>query len=56
MNAMCKNARQQLKELIQYITFLERENLKLRKKLKKQNNERTDRNSKQAKGSQKSVQ
>lgn len=40
MNVMCKNIRQQLKELIQYITYLERENEKLRiqnKKLKNKN-------------------
>lgn len=38
MNVMCKNIRQQLKELIQYITYLERENEKLRNKINKMKN------------------
>lgn len=38
MNVMCKNIRQQLKELIQYITYLERENEKLRNKINKMRN------------------
>lgn len=35
MNAMIDNFRQQLKELIQYIRFLERENRMLTKKIEK---------------------
>ena len=35
MNVMIDNFRQQLKELIQYIRFLERENRMLTKKIKK---------------------
>lgn len=36
MNVMIKNLRQSLKELIQYVTYLEKENARLRKKLSKQ--------------------
>lgn len=35
MNVMIDNLRQQLKELIQYIRFLERENRMLTKKIEK---------------------
>lgn len=38
MNVMCKNIRQQLKELTQYISYLERENEKLRNKINKMRN------------------
>lgn len=38
MNVMCKNIRQQLKELIQYISYLEGENEKLRNKINKMRN------------------
>ena len=35
MNVICKNLRQQLKEIFQYIGFLERENKQLRKQIEK---------------------
>lgn len=38
MNVMIDNFRQQLKELIQYIRFLERENRMLTKKIEKLKN------------------